>query len=633
MQKTNDQMLNIFSAVVKIFWLLIISSSIISGVSAKEKRQELPLPDLSQIHAEMGAADLDSAGLDNFINDYMSLHHIPGLQAVILKDTSIIYSQNFGNAYFQPNILVSDSTLFMLASISKTVTATALMQLYDQGYFGLDDPVNDYLPFQVNHPRYPDIPITFRMLLTHTSGMRDNWAVMGYYPGDSPIPLGEYLENYCVPGGQYYYPNLNFTPWAPGEQFEYCNNGAALIGYLVEVISGQDFSQYCLSNLFPLVDMYESSYRFADLDSMRIAQPMFWNGNTYSSYPHFGYSDYPSGSLRTSAIQLSRFLSSYMRAGQYGGNTVLDSATVAEMLTLQIPEIEPTQGLIWYTINFGGRQIWGHGGGDLGVTTEMYFCPDQNTGVVLLTNGESFFYEILDACFDFAQSYGVSASLTMTPQSTPIIIPASGGNFLFDVNVVNTDNTAIYFDFWIDVTLPDSTIVGPLILKPGIILPEGQSILREDLNQVVPANAPAGQYFYTAYIGQYPGNAQASDQFEFTKTETSDLSSYTLEWSLSGWDEMLTNQFRSTPESIELSVYPNPFNNTAKISYSLSAAGPVNISIYNLAGRRVQYQETAQMPAGRHSLTFDGSSLSTGIYLLKVQSGQNTASDKLLLLK
>ncbi|MBU1651493.1 beta-lactamase family protein [bacterium] len=437
-----------------VFTLIMVTISVVKPALSQTQRQELPLKDLSGFQGQFSAADFDSVGLDSFIVDYMTSHHIPGLAAVIIKESDFIYSGEFGNAYNTPQLLVSDSTLFMLASISKTITATALMQLYDQGYFNLDDAVNDYLPFQVNHPGYPSTAITFRMLLTHTSGIRDNWFVMDYYPGDSPIPLGEYLSNYLVPGGAYYYAPLNFAPWAPGAEYEYCNNAIALVGYLVEVISGQDFSQYCQADVFPVVDMYESSFRFADLDSMRMAQPMSWNGNSYSAYPHFGYSDYPSGSLRTSAIQLARFLSSYMHHGQYGVNTVLDSSTVAEMLSPQIPQIDPSQGLVWYNMNLGGRQIWGHGGGDLGVTTEMYFCPDQNSGVVLLTNGESFFYDILDACFDYAQSYAVFASLDLTPHDPPIIIPASGGNFQFDVAIDNLDDLPILFDFWIDVTTP-----------------------------------------------------------------------------------------------------------------------------------------------------------------------------------
>ena len=73
--------------------------------------------------------------------------------------------------------------MFILSSVSKTVTATALMQLYERGLFELNDDIDAYLPFEVNHPNYPSASISFKMLLTHTSGIKDNWGVMPYYNG------------------------------------------------------------------------------------------------------------------------------------------------------------------------------------------------------------------------------------------------------------------------------------------------------------------------------------------------------------------------------------------------------------------------------------------------------------------
>ena len=77
--------------------------------------------------------------------------------------------------------------MYILSSISKTITATALMQLYEDNQFMLDDDIDDYLQFNVNHPDFPFVPITLKMLLSHTSGIKDNWNVMPYYDGDSPL--------------------------------------------------------------------------------------------------------------------------------------------------------------------------------------------------------------------------------------------------------------------------------------------------------------------------------------------------------------------------------------------------------------------------------------------------------------
>jgi CubicO group peptidase (beta-lactamase class C family) len=146
----------------------------------------------------------DSAGLDSFITSYMTGHHIPGASASIVKRGSIIWTGNYGWAYTDLNIPIYDSTLFQIASVSKTVTTAVLMRLYEKGLFGLDDSINAYLPFSVRNPYYPDSPITFRMLLTHTSSIRDNWNFMFYYfHRDPPLALGDYLDDYFTPDSHY----------------------------------------------------------------------------------------------------------------------------------------------------------------------------------------------------------------------------------------------------------------------------------------------------------------------------------------------------------------------------------------------------------------------------------------------
>jgi len=131
--------------------------------------------------------------LDDFILTQMNQNHIPGLSACIIKRGAVVWRGNYGMANFTNNIPVSSTTVFMLASVAKTVTATALMQVYENGGYQLDDSINAHLPFAVRNPNHPDTPITFRMLLTHTSAIRDNWDVMPYVEGDPTIPLGRYL--------------------------------------------------------------------------------------------------------------------------------------------------------------------------------------------------------------------------------------------------------------------------------------------------------------------------------------------------------------------------------------------------------------------------------------------------------
>jgi CubicO group peptidase (beta-lactamase class C family) len=338
-------------------------------------------------------ASFDSAGLDSFIVWAMGNYNIPGVAACVVKDGQLVWSGAHGWANIEDSVAVTDSTLFMLASVSKTVTGAAVMQLWEEGRFGLDDDINDYLPFDVIHPWHPDSIITFRMLLTHTSGINDNWTVLTsvYCLGDSPIPLGQFLEDYLTPGGAYYDAEANFNPWAPGTASDYCNVAVALAGYLVEAISGTPFDEYCEDSLFTPLGMDETAWFLADLDTSNVAMPYYWDGSTFVPYGHYGYPDYPDGRLRSSTAELSRFLIAMLQGGQIDGVRILDSTTVDTMTTVQIPG--GSIGVIWFRQWVGvlNDWIWTHTGGDLGVSTKASFCPadDENWAFITLTNGES----------------------------------------------------------------------------------------------------------------------------------------------------------------------------------------------------------------------------------------------------
>jgi len=598
-----------------------------------QTRTERTLPEEISNLKFLNALDFDSVGLDTFITDYMDAHHIPGLSGAIVKNGEMIWTGSYGNAYFQPEVLVSYSTLFMLASITKTVTSTALMQLYDQNLFDLYDPVNDYLPFDVVNPFHPDIEITFFMLLTHTSSIRDNWYVMPYYSGDPTIQLGTYLYNYLVPGGSSYYAYLNYAQHQPGTQYDYSNNGIALVGYLVEQISGASLEDYCQENLFTPLDMYEASYFLANLDTMHVAMPFNWSGSSYNPVGHFGYADWPSGQLRTSSVQLLHFLTSYLQGGIYVGNSILNSATVDMMLSSQIPSIDPTQGLVWYQINLDGRQLWGHGGGDEGVSTEMYCCTEENSGVVLLTNGNAYAYEVLDALFDYAAGYGISASVTMTPDNPPVQIPASGGDFSFDIEIENIDSTEIFFDIWIEIELPSGAVYGPVIMRQDLVMPTGAIIQRENLVQSIPPSAPPGQYNYIAKIGEYSGYVVAADSFFFEKLPGNDFPNSSHGWILSGWEDE-EGAACVAPTGLVLSgVFPNPFNPSTVLSYQLQVESYTTLTVFDIQGREVAELVNGHHEIGVHEVTFDGSGLSSGIYIYRLAADDQTVTGKMVLMK
>lgn len=407
-----------------------------------------------------------SAELDSFIVAKMEQYHFPGLQACIVSDGQIIWKGAFGYADIGKNRLVSDSTLFYLASISKTFVATALMQLWEQGLFELDDDINNYLPFQVRNPNHPDTPITFRLLLTHTSSIYDNWDILEslrVWNRDSPIALGTLLTNYLVSGGSYYSLS-NFLTWVPGSNWNYTNVGAALLGYLVQRISNTSLEQYCQDSIFVPLGMYEASWFLANLNSNHIAMPYHYDGSGYIQYGQSGEPFYPAGQLRTSALQLVRYMTAYMQKGQFGGIRILDSTTVDLMTSIHHSTIyDYWQGLYWFIGRFdvpyvGPKIMRGHNGGSHGARTFMAYKQEsgESVGAIVFANGESddgifdIYLELAEYGFLFNKIYAQTINLNSSymqvnnDRLTLIAEFVNPNNHRFSANAVITSIDSVY---------------------------------------------------------------------------------------------------------------------------------------------------------------------------------------------
>ena len=325
--------------------------------------------------------------LDQSILEIMEEYNIPGVAASAVTGNEIIWMNSYGYSNIEEDILVTEDTLFMLGSISKSVTGTAFMQLYEQELINLDVDINVYLPFNISHPNYPNSTITPRMLLTHTSGITDNWYII--YPmqisgTDSPISLAEFIFNYLHENGSYYY-IANFNSDEPGTSYDYTNVGSTLIAYLIEVITNTTFEEYCQENLFQPLDMPNTSWRLSNLEMNDIAIPYDESYGDFYPITHYDSPVYPCGFLRTSILQFSHFLMMFINEGRFGGIQLLQNSTVNTMTTVQFPNITSNTGLFWQ--NDGIR--WGHGGSGPGVSTLMLFDPIRNEGVIIFTNTEN----------------------------------------------------------------------------------------------------------------------------------------------------------------------------------------------------------------------------------------------------
>ena len=376
--------------------------------------------------------------LDSLILAEMATNHIPGLAACVVRGSELAWHGEYGFARLEDSVPVVDSTVFDLASVSKTATAAALMQLSERGLFELDDDINASLPFSVRHASYPSTPITFRMLLTHTSGIVDYWPTFQRLQrqGDPDVPLRRFVEGYLVPGGEFFDSTNNFGPGPPGTEYRYSNLAIALAGYLVEA-NADSFHCYTRDSLFHPLGMNRTVWYFRDIDTNGMAMPYYYSDLGHVRYGHQSLPDVPAGTLKSSALQLVRFTAAVMNYGCWQGVRILDSATAALMTTVQHPS---GVGLVFRQTYIGPRETWGHAGMWNGISTRIAFCRADRTAVVVLCNLGAVSGTIegifLPALFGWASSVrenGPGSDASPRPGSANDRTPGSEPLVLFDI--------------------------------------------------------------------------------------------------------------------------------------------------------------------------------------------------------
>lgn len=314
--------------------------------------------------------------------------HYPGMQAGILHDGELVWKGNWGLASIEEGKPVNDSTVFRLLSVSKTFVGTAMMKLVEDGLIDLNGDINDYLPFDVINPYYPQSVATPKMVLSHTASLADYCAGSGpecnkvEYFGDPQVSLHDYLESHFVPGG-ICYDDMSYYNEPPGTYCYYSNPGAALGGYIVESVAGKGFNEYCNDSIFSLLDMPTSRWYYSELDSDIVADMYLWNGSNYTYYGARSYAGYPLGDLKSNVTQLANFVKMYINHGNYNGITLLDSTTVEMMTTINdtvLPWSAPI-GLIWWYEPYDN--LWYHDGA---TGSCIAFNKDKKTGFVFADN-------------------------------------------------------------------------------------------------------------------------------------------------------------------------------------------------------------------------------------------------------
>lgn len=361
-----------------------------------------------------------TARLDRFIETEMAARNIPGLSACLIHEDAILWQESYGFADLESKSPMTADHIQNIGSISKTFTMLAVMQQVEAGLIALDADVNDYLPFSLQHPKFPDRRISTRMLLQHRSALRDGAAYPHHYAcGDPRMSLGVWVRRLFESGADFYDPDENFAPWAPGDAYEYSNTAFGLLGHLVEITSGMEFSQYCHRNIFEPLGMNQTSWMLADIDISRHAIPYTWVEDATARGPSWGgmplgvirpdgatlrealsggyqenclysHPNYTDGFLRTSVNQLSIWARLWLNDGSVDGVRLLSAATVRQInegTRILDGGNDFLQGLAWHSGHkLEEHLLWGHGGGDPGVDTDLLMLREKRLAAIVFAN-------------------------------------------------------------------------------------------------------------------------------------------------------------------------------------------------------------------------------------------------------
>ncbi|NHJ47589.1 MAG: serine hydrolase [Asgard group archaeon] len=390
-------MMNMKKVNIISFIFLILISVIITPINYLDgSNEEICLP-------------LFDPQVDDQIAEIMNQTYIPSVTTAVVRNNSIIWAKGYGEQ-------LQLDLIYMVGSVSKTITGTATLKLYEDGLLDLDDDVNDYLPFSLRHPNFTWIPITIRMLLTHYSGLVKTTEMYEYVVMQEALrDLGwenpydwlyypDWIGEHLTPNGSIYDPGA-WSIYKPGLTRIYSNIGYMVLSYIIQLVSEKPFWEYLQEIIFDPLEMDSTGFNYTKFDESQLAIPYIYNfeldnestGNI--AYPHHNTESYGAGGIRSNIYDLARYLMIHMHKGVSNGTRILNDTTIETMHQLRGPFLEP--GDEW--LNWGG---WGGTEGDTyAFHTKAYCYYDGNTtvpyGVITFVNQGM--DEARDACFDICE--------------------------------------------------------------------------------------------------------------------------------------------------------------------------------------------------------------------------------------
>ena len=371
-------------------FLLSVTLIISATAQTKSVKSTPPLSEASP--QSVGMSEERLARIDNLLTGAIEKNQIPGAVALVARNGKIVYYKAFGMAENESGRSLKRDDIFRIASQTKAITSTAVMMLWEEGKFSLDDPISKYIPAFANarileslndaDTTYVTKPakdqITIRHLLTHTSGIGygvlDNEEFRKIYQKAGitdaftvkPVTIGENIERLAkLP--------LHFNP---GEKYTY-SEGLDVLGYFIEIISGQPLDEFFSERIFKPLGMNDTYFYLPDAKADRLVAVQTKKDDKWIRYPKSIYydPDYPitgaktffsgGAGLSSTAKDYATFLQMYLNNGELNGVRLLSRTTVQFIMANQIGDLWGDSGsyygLAFGVINQEGQDMGGRG--------------------------------------------------------------------------------------------------------------------------------------------------------------------------------------------------------------------------------------------------------------------------------
>ena len=314
-----------------------------------------------------------------WLDGQMISRHLPGVAIGVVADQELIWSKGFGFADTAKKVPMSPQTKFRMASHSKLFTATAIMQLREQGKLRLDDPVSQHLTwFRVKPADPDDPPITIEELLTHGSGL--------------PREAGAHWTTFNFPSSEELRALMaeRQAAYSPDVRWKYSNLAYSVAGMVIEAVSGQKWGDYVQQHIYQPLGMTNSSVD-RNVDGLAVGYGRLMPDFTRGINPFIDARGMAAATGITSTVDdMAKFVSAQFRKGRMGGRNILSSGSLRDMHRIRMLENNWTQGnAIGFAVRRERDKVFvSHGGSYPGYQTNTLLQLDGKVGVIVLTNAD-----------------------------------------------------------------------------------------------------------------------------------------------------------------------------------------------------------------------------------------------------